>query len=116
MNSDKKIEHISNWIKKYILSLQFTSPSLIIGVSGGIDSAVTSTLCCKTGFKTIAVSMPIKQNSSQHDLSIKHLDWLNANFNNVDTMIDSITLRDIVRLAKKNFDQNYINEVIKEAE
>ena len=43
----------------------------------------------------------------------------NLNFeqiNNVDTMIDSITLRDIVRLAKKNFDQNYINEVIKEAE
>ena len=87
MNSDKKIEHISNWIKEYIISLHFQSPSLIIGVSGGIDSAVTSTLCCKTGFKTIAVSMPIKQNSSQHDLSIKHLDWLNANFNNVDIMI-----------------------------
>ena len=87
MNSDKKIEHISKWIKEYISSLHFQSPSLIIGVSGGIDSAVTSTLCCKTGFKTIAVSMPIKQNASQHDLSLKHLDWLNANFNNVDTMI-----------------------------
>ena len=49
MNSDKKIEYISNWIKKYISSLTFQSPSLIIGVSGGIDSAVTSTLCCKTG-------------------------------------------------------------------
>ena len=87
MNSDKKIEHISNWIKDYISPLHFQSPSLIIGVSGGIDSAVTSSLCCKTGFRTIAVSMPIKQNSSQHDLSIKHLDWLNANFNNVDIMI-----------------------------
>ena len=99
MNSDKKIEHISNWIKKYILSLQFTSPSLIIGVSGGIDSAVTSTLCCKTGFKTIAVSMPIKQNASQHDLSLKHLDWLNANFNNVDTMI--IELDDVFKSFEK---------------
>jgi NAD+ synthase len=78
MNSDKKIEHISNWIKDYISSLNFQSPSLIIGVSGGIDSAVTSTLCCKTDFKTIAVSMPIKQNVSQHDLSLKHLDWLKA--------------------------------------
>ena len=95
MNSDKKIEHISNWIKKYILSLQFKSPSLIIGVSGGIDSAVTSTLCCKTGFKTIAVSMPIKQNVSQHDLSLKHLDWLKSKFNNVDTMI--IELDDVFR-------------------
>ena len=95
MNSDKKIEHISNWIKKYISSLKFQSPSLIIGVSGGIDSAVTSTLCCKTGFKTIAVSMPIKQNASQHDLSLKHLDWLNSNFNNVNTMI--IELDDVFK-------------------
>jgi len=95
MNSDKKIEHISNWIKEYISSLNFQSPSLIIGVSGGIDSAVTSTLCCKTGFKTIAVSMPIKQNASQHDLSLKHLDWLKCKFNNVDTMI--IELDDVFR-------------------
>ena len=95
MNSNKKIEHISNWIKEYISSLNFQSPSLIIGVSGGIDSAVTSTLCCKTGFRTIAVSMPIKQNTSQHDLSIKHLDWLKANFNNVDTMI--IELDDVFK-------------------
>tara|TARA_B100000965_G_scaffold372013_1_gene361397 strand:- start:9 stop:749 length:741 start_codon:yes stop_codon:yes gene_type:complete len=99
MNSDKKIKHISNWIKEYISSLNFQSPSLIIGVSGGIDSAVTSTLCCKTGFRTIAVSMPIKQNASQHDLSLKHLDWLNANFNNVDTMI--IELDDVFKSFEK---------------
>ncbi len=99
MNSDKKIEHISNWIKEYINSLNFQSPSLIIGVSGGIDSAVTSTLCCKTGFRTIAVSMPIKQNSSQHDLSLKHLEWLNDNFNNVDTMI--IELDDVFKSFEK---------------
>jgi len=99
MNSDKKIEHISNWIKEYIISLHFQSPSLIIGVSGGIDSAVTSTLCCKTGFKTIAVSMPIKQNASQHDLSLKHLDWLNAHFNNVDTII--IELDDVFKSFEK---------------
>ena len=86
MNSDKKITYISNWIKEYAISLPFTPPSLIIGVSGGIDSAVTSALCAKTGFKTIAISMPIKQNSSQHDLSIKHLDWLKNNFDNVQTL------------------------------
>ena len=99
MNLDKKIEHISNWIKEYISSLNFQSPSLIIGVSGGIDSAVTSTLCCKTGFRTIAVSIPIKQNALQHDLSLKHLDWLNANFNNVDTMI--IELDDVFKSFEK---------------
>ena len=86
MNSDKKITYISNWIKDYAISLPFNPPSLIIGVSGGIDSAVTSTLCAKTGFKTIAVSMPIKQNQSQHDLSLRHLKWLEDSFNNVEIM------------------------------
>ena len=86
MNSDKKITYISNWIKDYAISLPFNPPSLIIGVSGGIDSAVTSTLCAKTGLKTIAVSMPIKQNQSQHDLSLKHLKWLEDSFDNVEIM------------------------------
>ena len=86
MNLDKKITYISNWIKDYALSLPFNPPSLIIGVSGGIDSAVTSTLCAKTGLKTIAVSMPIKQNQSQHDLSLRHLKWLEDSFDNVEIM------------------------------
>ncbi len=86
MNSDKKITFISNWIKDYAISLPFNPPSLIIGVSGGIDSAVTSTLCAKTGLKTIVVSMPIKQNQSQHDLSLRHLKWLEDSFDNVEIM------------------------------
>ena len=86
MNTDKKITYISNWIKEYAMSLPFRPPSLIIGVSGGIDSAVVSTLCAKTGLKTIAVSMPIKQNSSQHDLSIRHLKWLKDKFTHVEIM------------------------------
>ena len=87
MNSHKKIDYISKWIKEYATSLSFQPVSLVIGVSGGIDSAVTSTLCAKTGFKTIAISMPIKQNLNQHDLSLKHLDWLKNNFENVETKI-----------------------------
>ena len=87
MNSLKKIDYISDWIKDYAISISSQPVSLVIGVSGGIDSAVTSALCAKTGFKTIAISMPIKQNSSQHDLSLKHLDWLKSNFDNVETKI-----------------------------
>ncbi|MDC0216989.1 NAD(+) synthase [Pelagibacteraceae bacterium] len=87
MNSLKKIDYISDWIKEYATSLSFQPVSLVIGVSGGIDSAVTSALCAKTGFKTIAISMPIKQNLNQHDLSLKHLDWLKSNFDNVETKI-----------------------------
>jgi len=87
MNYQKKIDYISKWIKEYATSLSFQRVSLVIGVSGGIDSAVTSTLCAKTGFKTIAISMPIKQNLNQHDLSLKHLDWLKNNFENVEAKI-----------------------------
>ena len=87
MNYQKKIDYISKWIKEYATSLSFQPVSLVIGVSGGIDSAVTSTLCAKTGFKTIAISIPIKQNLNQHDLSLKHLDWLKNNFENVETKI-----------------------------
>ena len=87
MNSLKKIDYISDWIKNYANSLSFQPVSLVIGVSGGIDSAVTSALCAKSGFKTIAISMPIKQNLNQHDLSLKHLDWLKNNFDNVETKI-----------------------------
>ena len=104
MNSDKKITYISNWIKEYAISLPFTPPSLIIGVSGGIDSAVTSTLCAKTGFKTIAVSMPIKQNQSQHELSVRHLKWLQDKFTNVETI--TIELDEVFRsfeLTMTNF-------------
>ena len=85
MNSQNTIDYISNWIKDYVSSLDFQPVSLVIGVSGGIDSAVTSALCAKTGFKTIAVSMPIKQDSTQHNLSLKHLDWLKKNYDNVET-------------------------------
>ena len=58
--------------------------SLVIGISGGIDSSVSSTLSAMTGLKTIVLSMPIKQKSLQHDLSIKHQSWLIKNFKNVE--------------------------------
>ena len=76
MNSKDKIEYIVNWIKNYINTIKSQPVTLVIGVSGGVDSALTSTLCAHTGLKTIAISMPIKQNSSQHDLSLRHLDYL----------------------------------------
>ena len=87
MNIDQKLDFIIAWIKKYIKDLKFQPVSLVIGVSGGVDSALTSTLCAKTGLKTIAISMPIKQNINQHDLSLRHLNWLQDNFSNVETSI-----------------------------
>ena len=80
----EKAQFISNWIKNYVEMMPSKAQSLVIGISGGIDSSVSSTLSAMTGIKTIVLSMPIKQKSSQHDLSIKHLEWLIKNFKNVE--------------------------------
>ena len=79
----EKAQFISNWIKDYVEKMPSKAQSLIIGISGGIDSSVSSTLSAMTGIKTIVLSMPIKQKSSQHDLSLKHQEWLVKNFSNV---------------------------------
>ena len=80
----EKAQFISNWIKNYTEMMPSKAKSLVIGISGGIDSSVSSTLSAMTGLKTIVLSMPIKQKSSQHDLSLKHQEWLVKNFNNVE--------------------------------
>ena len=76
MEVNKKVLFIKDWILNYVNSMPKKAESLVIGVSGGIDSSVTSTLCAMTGLKTIVLSMPIKQKSTQHDLSLKHQEWL----------------------------------------
>ena len=86
----EKAEFISNWIKNYTEMMPSKAKSLVIGISGGIDSSVSSTLSAMTGLKTIILSMPIKQKSSQHDLSLKHQEWLVKNFNNVEAHIISL--------------------------
>ena len=80
----EKAIFISNWIKDYVEAMPSKAQSLVIGISGGIDSSVSSTLSAMTGLKTIVLSMPIKQNFLQHDLSIKHQSWLVKNFKNVE--------------------------------
>ena len=87
MRSEDRIKFIVHWIQDYCKSLKKQPVTLIIGVSGGIDSAVTSTICAKTGLRTIAVSMPIRQQYNQHNLSLSHLKWLETNFHNVITKV-----------------------------
>ena len=84
MNVTDKAKFISNWIKDYASSMPSKAETLVIGISGGIDSSVSSTLSAMTGLRTIVLSMPIKQKSNQHDLSLKHQKWLLENFENVE--------------------------------
>ncbi len=83
MDTGKKVIFIKDWILNYVNSMPKKAESLVIGISGGVDSSVSSTLSAMTGLKTIVLSMPIKQKSVQHDLSLKHQEWLKKNFQNV---------------------------------
>ena len=85
MEVAKKVVFIKDWILNYVNSMPSKAQSLVIGISGGIDSSVTSTLCAMTGLKTIVLTMPIKQNKEQNDLSLLHKKWLSEKFNNVET-------------------------------
>ena len=84
MNPTEKVKYISNWIKSYVDQMPSKAQSLVIGISGGIDSSVSSTLSAMTGLKTIVLTMPIKQKENQHDLSLKHQEWLTKKFKNVE--------------------------------
>ena len=84
MEANKKIIFIKDWILNYVNSMPKKANSLVIGISGGIDSSVSSTLSAMTGLKTIVLSMPIKQKNSQHDLSLAHQEWLKNKFENVE--------------------------------
>ena len=80
---------ITHWIKNYAESNCIST--LVIGVSGGIDSAVTSTLSAKTGLPTIVLNMPIHQDPEQYELSNKHISWLESNFDNVEGRLVDLT-------------------------
>ena len=83
MNASKRVDFIKNWIIDYIQSMPKKASALVVGVSGGIDSAVVSTISSMTGLKTFVLSMPIKQIKIQDDLSKLNCKWLVSNFKNV---------------------------------
>jgi len=84
MDVKKRAKIITDWINNYCDSTSYKPKALVIGISGGIDSSVVSTLCANTGRKTIVLTMPIKQIKSQHDLSLTHAKWLKQKYKNVE--------------------------------
>ena len=107
MNASEKVNFISNWIKNYVDTMPKKAQSLVIGISGGIDSSVASTLSAMTGLKTIVLTMPIKQKSSQHDLSLNHRDWLLKKFLNVEA--HTINLDELFNVFSSSL-SNFSNE------
>lgn len=80
---------ISQWLNNYLSSSPLET--FVIGISGGIDSALTSTLCAKTGRKTIIISMPIHQAPDQLQRAHKHIQWLKEKYPNVESFEFDLT-------------------------
>jgi NAD+ synthase len=81
VNISKIENHIINWLSSYLKKSPIDG--FVVGVSGGVDSAVTSTLCAKTGYPTLVLNMPIHQKSNQFNRSQEHISWLHEKFSNV---------------------------------
>ncbi len=81
MQTARVIDRIVSWLKAYCDDAGLKG--FVVGISGGIDSAVTSTLCANTGREVILLSMPIYQASEQLSLAQQHMEWLKQNHNNV---------------------------------
>ena len=108
MQTSERINYIKKWISDYCKSMPKEPDSLVIGISGGIDSSVTSTICALTGKKTFVLSMPIKQKEEQHSLSLKHQEWLKNKFKNVEGYL--VDLDEVFKSFKNSlnkFDNNH---------
>ena len=104
---DNLADDISKWILNYAKNNNISC--LVVGVSGGIDSAVTSTLCAKTGLRTIVVNMPIHQNDSEYDLSNQHMMWLRENWDNVESHV--INLSETFDVLKNELSKKEVSDI-----
>ena len=99
MQSVKIIKHIVNWLVAY--GDKASMNGYVVGVSGGIDSAVTSTLCAKTGKEVIVLNMPIYQAPEQLSLSAQHINWLKHNYKKIREM--KLDLTTVFQAVEKAF-------------
>jgi len=104
VNASQVEEHIVNWLKSY--AEQAHVNGFIIGISGGIDSAVTSILCAKTGMKVIAMTMPIRQTKAEYSRAMEHLDQLKSRFPAVETM--DVDLTPSFEMIEKTFPETTV--------
>lgn len=89
MNAEKVVDYIVEWLKDYATKANVNG--FVIGISGGIDSAVTSTLCAKTGFPLLCVEMPIHQGENQVSRAKEHISQLKARFEKVSSTEVNLT-------------------------
>ena len=89
MNLEKVSKHITEWLKSYAENAGVNG--FVIGISGGIDSALTSTLCAATGLELLCIEMPIHQGENQVNRAKEHIDQLKKRFPNVRSLEVNLT-------------------------
>ena len=89
MQVEKVTQYIISWLKEYASNAGVKG--FVVGVSGGIDSAVTSTLCAKTGLPTLCLEMPIHQEKNQVNRATRHISFLKDHFKNVSSTLVNLT-------------------------
>ncbi|MGE0562108.1 MAG: NAD(+) synthase [Flavobacteriales bacterium] len=98
MNVEKVTQHIVNWLTNYVKDSH--TKGFVIGISGGIDSAVTSTLAAKTGFPVVCVEMPIHQDKTQEERGLNHIKFLEKNYSNASSVrVDLTSVFDSFKVA-----------------
>lgn len=100
MKHQQIINHIVNWLTHYSESSK--TEGFVIGISGGIDSALTSTLCAMTGKPVVCINMPIRQHKSEYIRGTEHIEWLKKNYQNVSS--HEIDLTPILEVIEKTYD------------
>jgi len=93
-------EHIVNWLNNY--SEESRTSGFVVGISGGVDSAVTSTLCALTGRRVVVLNLPIRQFKNEFDRSSEHITWLKNTFKNVESA--SVDLTPVLETIESVFD------------
>ena len=105
MKTSETVKFIVDWIKNYKQTNKLNG--LVVGVSGGIDSALTSTLCGLSGIKTLCLNMPIKQNEDQYLRAERHIQWLKKKFDNVESI--DIDLTNVFNQFKLSVENSSLN-------
>ena len=108
MNTNKVVTHIVSWLKTYANNAKMEG--FVIGISGGIDSAVTSTLCAKTGLPTLCVEMPIHQSKNEITRAKEHIEQLKDRYSNVSN--EEFNLTSVFEEFKNKAPKNKENDLL----
>lgn len=110
MQTEKIINHIVNWLTEYLETSK--QKGYVLGISGGLDSAVVSTLCAQTNFPLLVIEMPIHQEKNQVSRAKNHIQWLKNNFNNVESLeVDLTQVFDQFSQSVEKSDNQYAYEL-----